>query len=88
MELTQFFAAMVAVLAVGFVSSFALAEEGGVRAAGNVSSYNLSYGLSFGAAYNYPINKNISVSADAKFQSYFIKYSTFSGDERILSTTV
>ena len=55
---------------------------------GNVSSSNLSYGLSVGAAYNYPINKNISVSADAKLQSYLIKYSTFSGDERILSTAV
>lgn len=55
---------------------------------GNSSSANLSYGISLGAAYNYMVNKTISISADAKFQSYFIKYATFSGDERILSAAV
>ena len=73
---------------VGVNGALALLNASNTSANGNVSSSNLSYGLSVGAAYNYPINKNVSVSADAKFQSYLIKYSTFSGDERILSTAL
>lgn len=55
---------------------------------GSSSTANLAYGISAGVSYNYMFTKNIGFSADAKFQSYFIKYSSFSGDERILSTTV
>jgi hypothetical protein len=50
----------------------------------SVNSYP-SYGISLGAAYTYSLTKNVSVLADGKFQTYFIKYPTFSGDERILS---
>lgn len=55
---------------------------------GTVSNSNLSYGLSIGAVYSYALGKNISVSADAKYQAYFINYSTFSGDEKIQSYSV
>lgn len=59
---------------------------------GVVSRSNPSYGISFGATYNYTIDKDVSISADAKYQSYFINYVTFAGDlsgnERILSTAV
>ena len=55
---------------------------------GVVTNSNLSYGLSLGAVYNYAITKNISVLADGKFQTYLITYPGFSGDERILSSSL
>lgn len=55
---------------------------------GIVSNSDLSFGLSIGAAYNYPLNKYLSFAADAKLQSYMIKYPTFSGNEQILATSV
>lgn len=55
---------------------------------GNVANSNLSFGLSVGAAYNYVINKYLSAAADAKFQSYMIRYPTFSGNEQIFAMSV
>ena len=55
---------------------------------GVVTNSNLSYGLSLGAIYNYALTKNLSVLADAKFQTYLITYPGFSGDERILSSSL
>lgn len=69
----------------GFNGALALLNASSVDRYGYANNSNLSYGLSLGAIYNYMLNKNIGVSADAKFQSYFIKYSSFSGDERIIS---
>lgn len=74
--------------AVGVNGAVALLNATHTNALGNSLSSNLSYGISMGATYNYMYTKNIGVSADAKFQSYFIKYSALSGDERILSTSV
>lgn len=73
---------------VGLNGALALLNASYTDKSGNTSSSNLSYGLSLGAAYNYALNKTISFSADTKYQSYFIKYSTFSGDERILSASI
>lgn len=73
---------------VGLNGGLALLNASYSDKSGVVSSSNLSYGISLGAAYNYVLNKTISLSADAKYQSYFIKYSNFSADERILSTSV
>lgn len=55
---------------------------------GVTSDSKLSYGLSVGAVYSYALGKNISVSADAKYQQYAITYSTFTGDEKIQSYSV
>jgi hypothetical protein len=73
---------------VGLNGAAALLTASNYDRYGSVSNSNLSYGLSLGAVYSYSITKNISVSADAKFQSYFIKYPTFSGDEKILSAAL
>ena len=70
---------------VGVNGGVALLNATNTSLSGVSSSSNLSYGLSVGATYNYVINKTWSVSADGKFQSYLIKYSSFSGDERIIS---
>ena len=67
--------------------AFALLKATSTDTNGSSKYSNLSYGLSFGGAYSYPINKYLRVSADGKFQSFFIRYSNFSGDERILSLT-
>ena len=74
--------------AIGINGAAALLTATNTAANGVTSSSNLAYGISAGVSYNYMFTKNIGFSADAKFQSYFIKYSSFSGDERILSTTV
>lgn len=73
---------------IGFNGAVALLNAKYVDWLGNVSSANLSYGLSIGAVYNYSLNRTFSISADAKYQSYFIKYAAFSGDERILSAAL
>lgn len=73
---------------IGFNGAVALLNAKNTDRYGIVSNANLSYGLSIGAVYNYPLNRTFSISADAKYQSYFIKYSAFSGDERILSAAL
>ena len=55
---------------------------------GAVQNSKLGYGLSLGAVYTYTVSKNFSVSVDAKYQEYFIKYSTFTGNEVMLSTAL
>jgi hypothetical protein len=73
---------------IGFNGAVALLNAKNVDRYGSASNANLSFGLSIGAVYNYPLNRNFSISADAKYQSYFIKYAAFSGDERILSAAL
>ena len=73
---------------IGIIGAVALLTATNKDRFGTSSTADLSYGISAGASYNYMLSKNIGVSADAKLQSYFIKYATFSGDERIISTTV
>lgn len=67
---------------------FALLNGSHFDQQGIVVASSLAYGLSVGGAYNYPLNKNFSVAVDTKLQSYFIRYATFSGDERILSAAL
>ena len=40
-------------------------------------------GVSLGVAYNYFFTKNIGITAELKHQSYKLKYTDFSGDERL-----
>jgi len=73
---------------VGVSAVVALIDATNTDRFGVATNSDLSYGASLGAVYSYPINKNMSVSVDAKFQTYFISYTTFSGDEKILSSAV
>jgi len=73
---------------IGISGAFALLNATNKDRYGVSVNSNLSYGISLGAVYNYPLTKSVSVLADGKFQTYFIKYPTFSGDERILSGTL
>ncbi len=73
---------------IGLSATFALLNAKNSDRFGVVTNSNLSYGLSLGAVYNYVLTKSVSLLADAKFQSYLIKYPTFSGDERILSSSL
>lgn len=70
---------------IGVSGTFALLNAINTDSAGVAANSNLSYGVSLATVYSYPLSRSVSVLADAKFQTYFIKYSTFSGDERILS---
>lgn len=72
----------------GLSATLALLKASNTDRFGTEFNSNLAYGLSLGALYSYVLTQNLSVTADAKFQSYFIKYATFSGDERILSSTL
>lgn len=72
----------------GVNGAFALLQAKSTDGVGLTTTSNLSYGLSFGASYNYMFKPYLGISADTKFQSYFIKYSTFSGDERIISASL
>ena len=67
---------------------FALLNGSLIDKFGGVTASSLAYGLSVGGAYSYALNKNLSVAVDTKLQSYFIRYATFSGDERILSASL
>lgn len=73
---------------IGVSGAVALLNAKNTDRFGVVTNSNLSYGVSLGAVYGYALTKSLSVVADAKFQTYFIKYPTFSGDERILSTSL
>ena len=72
----------------GVNAAFALLQAKNTDVTGASTTSNISYGLSIGASYNYMFKPYLGVSADTKFQSYFIKYSTFSGDERIISASL
>jgi len=72
---------------IGLNGAVALLKATNTTYTGKSSDSNLAYGFSAGASYNYMFNKMITFSADAKFQTYFISYSGFSGDERIISTS-
>lgn len=74
--------------AISLNGGFALLNGSHIDQLGGVTASSLAYGLSVGAAYNYPLHKNLSVAVDTKLQSYFIRYATFSGDERILSAAL
>lgn len=73
---------------IGVSGTLALLNAKNTDRFGLVSNSNLSFGVSLGTVYSFPLSKSVSVLADAKFQTYFIKYPTFSGDERILSTSL
>jgi len=73
---------------IGVSTTLALLNAKNSDRFGVVTNSNLSYGLSLGAVYNYALTRSVSILADAKFQTYLIKYPTFSGDERILSTSL
>lgn len=72
----------------GLSATVALLKASNTDRFGTEFNSNLAYGFSFGALYNYVLTQNLSIAADAKFQTYFIKYATFSGDERILSSSL
>ena len=74
--------------ALGLNAAFALLKATSGDRFGGEATSNIAFGLSIGATYSYMLRPNLGVSADTKFQSYFIKYSTFSGDERIISAAL
>jgi hypothetical protein len=44
-----------------------------------------SLGFSAATAYSYVLSKNLSASVDAKFQTYFLRYTGFAADETLAS---
>jgi len=72
----------------GLSGAFALLNAVNKNWLGASENSNISYGVSVGAVYNYAISRGLNISADTKFQTYFITYPTFSGDERIFSTSL